>query len=135
MVHRDELIEHTVIEHQTHAWVGRIILQTEESLRSVVGLHIVHTRLGYQPLVLLTIGRESHSTMEEDFQIGPYLLKGAHSGLLQNTQQNRQHPRGYAAQVGHVGMQSLPGNALTLLLEVGKQSCLLAGNTHKCGRL
>ena len=48
---RYELVEHTVVEHQQHSWIGQIALQTEESLGGVVSFHILHPRVAYQTVV------------------------------------------------------------------------------------
>ena len=75
VIHRHELIEHTIVQHQQHRLVCRVILQAKEALAGIIGLHIVHVRTGNQLLILLTIGREGHTAMEEHLQIGPYFLQ------------------------------------------------------------
>ena len=52
LVHRQELVEHVVVEHQQHRLVRRVVLYAEEALRGVVRLHVVHTVALYDVLVL-----------------------------------------------------------------------------------
>ena len=43
-VERNKLVEHIVVEHEHHRCVGKVVLQSEETLTGVVGLHVVHLR-------------------------------------------------------------------------------------------
>ena len=38
----NEFVEHVVVEHELHGFVGRVGLQSEEAFGGVVSLHIVH---------------------------------------------------------------------------------------------
>ena len=91
-VHRNELIEHAIVEHQQHRFVVRIVLNTEEALAGIVRLHIVHIRRGYQLLILLAIRRKGHTTMEEHLDIGPHLLQMLFARHLHHTGQHGEHP-------------------------------------------
>ena len=102
LVHRNEFIEHTIVEHQQHGRVGRIILNAEEAFAGIIGFHIVHVRLGNKLLVLFPIGSESNTAVEEYFQVGPYLLQMLLAREFHHAHQNRQHPRRYTREVGHV---------------------------------
>ena len=73
-VHRDKLIENAIVYHQAHCGIARVVLQTEKALRGVVSLHVVHPGTFDELLVLFPIGGEGHPAVEEDFQVGPYLL-------------------------------------------------------------
>ena len=42
LIDRYKFIEHAVVDHHQQAVFRRIVLQSEESLRSVVGLHVMH---------------------------------------------------------------------------------------------
>ena len=75
LVHRQELVEHAIVEHKRHTAVCWVILYTEETLRGVVCLHIVHALLGNELFILFTIRCESNTAMEEYLQIRPYLLQ------------------------------------------------------------
>ena len=65
LVHRQELVEYAIVEHERHTAVCWVILYSKEALRSVVCLHIVHPLLGNELFILLTIGCEGNATMEE----------------------------------------------------------------------
>ena len=130
-VHGDELIEDTVVEHQQHRLVGWIILDTEESLAGVVGLHIVHPGRGDELFVLLTVRRESHTAVEEHLDVGPHLLQVLLARHLHHTGEYGEHPGGDAREVGDVLVHRLTGNALTLQFEVGEQGRLLLRHPHE----
>ena len=91
-VHRNELIEHPIVEHQQHRLVRRIVLNAEESLAGVIGLHIVHPWRGNQLLILLAVGREGHSAVKEHLDIRPHLFQMRLARHLHHTGQHGEHP-------------------------------------------
>ena len=74
-VHRQELVEHAIVNHEHHGSIERVVLQSEETLTGVIGLHIMHIGRGDELGVLTAIGCEGYSTMEEDFEVGPHLFE------------------------------------------------------------
>ena len=130
-IHRDELIEYPIVEHQQHRLVVGIILNTKETLAGVVGLHIVHIGRRYQLLILLAIGRKGYTTMEEHLDIGPHLLQVLLASHLHHTGQHGEHPRGHTRDICHVLIHRLTGYPFALYLEVGKQGRLLLRHTNK----
>ena len=72
LIHWQEFIEYTIVNHQHHSRIGRIVLQAEETFTGIVGFHIMHFIRANQLLVLFTIRRECNTSMEEHFQIRPY---------------------------------------------------------------
>ena len=64
---RDKFVEDVVVEHELHGLVGRIGLESEESFRSVVRLHVVHLVGRDEAQILFSVRGESHSTVEEYF--------------------------------------------------------------------
>ena len=92
LVHGDELIEDTVVEHEAHGEVGGVVLNAEEAFAGIVGLHVVHVGRRYQFPVLLAVRRERHTSMEEHFQIGPHLGQVVLTCNLQHTVHHGEHP-------------------------------------------
>ena len=72
---RSKLVEYIIVEHQHHTAISRVILYAEETLRGVVGLHIMHITLGDKLLILLTVRCKGYSSMEEHLKVRPYLLQ------------------------------------------------------------
>ena len=134
LVHRDELVEHAVVEHEHHRLVVGVVLQAEESLRGVVGLHVVHVGVADDLLILRAVGREGDSPVEEHLQVGPHLVDGLLARGLEHFHQHGQHPRRYARDVGHVLSRALGRNALPLELEVGEQRRLLLRHANEVGQ-
>ena len=130
-IHRDELVEHTIVEHEQHGLVGRVILNAEEALTGIIGLLVVHIGRGDQSLVLFPVRREGHTPMEEHLDIGPHLFQMGLTCEVHHTSQHREHPGRYAREVGDILVHRLLGNALTLHLEVGQQGYLLAGHPNQ----
>ena len=93
LVHRDELIENTVIRHHKQTGVCRIVLQPEEALGCVIGLHIMHLIRWNQGFILLPVRLETDSPMEEDLQIRPYVRKIFPTRFFQYGLDQDQHPR------------------------------------------
>ena len=119
-IHRDKLIEYTIVKHQQHRLIVWIILNAKETLAGIIGLHIVHIRRGDKPLILLTIRRKRHATMKEYLDIRPYLFEMGLSSHLHHTSQYRQHPWGYTRDIGHILRHRLLGYPLTLHLEIAQ---------------
>ena len=69
--------------------------------------------------------------MEKHFQIGPDFLQHRCAGNFHHTVQDREHPAGHTAQIGHVTVYGLSGNAVALYFKVTEQSSLLAGNSYQ----
>ena len=131
LVHRQELVEHVVVEHQQHRLVRRVVLYAEEALRGVVRLHVVHTVALYDVLVLRAVGCERYATMEEHLKVGPHLVEALLARQLEHAHQHAEHPRGHARYVRHVLVQTLAGDAVALHLEVAEQRGLLLRHTHE----
>ena len=70
----NKLVEHAVVQHEEHRLVGGVVLNAKEALGGVVRFHIVHLRTGDKAFVLLTVGRERHTAVEEHFEVGPHLV-------------------------------------------------------------
>ena len=134
ILHRDELVENTVVEHEQQRRIVEVALDAEETLTGIIRLHIMHVGFGNQLLVLLVIGCERHAPVEEHFQVGPYLVERLLAADLQDTGQHTEHPRRYTAQVGHVLLPGLVGNALALQLKVVQQRCLLLRHAYQVGQ-
>ena len=92
LVHRQELVEHVVVEHQQHRLVRRVVLYAEESLRGVVRLHVVHAVALYDVLVLRAVGRERDAAVEEHLQVGPHLVEALLARQLEHAHQHAEHP-------------------------------------------
>ena len=90
--HRDELIEHPVVKHQQHRLVRRIVLNAEESLAGVIGLHIVHPWRGDELFVLFAVGRKGHTAVKEHFDVRPHLFQMRLARHLHHTGQHGEHP-------------------------------------------
>ena len=69
--------------------------------------------------------------MEENLQVGPYLVDAFLARNLKHTHQHAEHPRRHTRQIGYVLVKTLVCNAVALQLEVGQQSRLLLGHTYK----
>ena len=96
-----ELVEHAVVYHQEHGGIGRVVLQTEEALRGVVGFHIVHAGIGDEAVILLAVGRKRHAAVEEHLQVWPHFAYRL-AGELYHAVEHRHHPRRHAAEVRDV---------------------------------
>lgn len=92
--HGNELVVHTVVEHEQHRRIGGVVLQTEESLGGVVRFEIFHFRVGQEPLVLLAIGCEVDSPVDEKFEVRPHLVEVGFARAFENPVNKRQKPRG-----------------------------------------
>ena len=49
LVHGYELVEHAVVDEQRHGFVSWVVLQSEEALAGIIGLHVVHVGRGEEP--------------------------------------------------------------------------------------
>ena len=70
-----ELVEDTVVNHQQHGRVGRVVLRAEVAFGGVISLYIMHLAAADHVFVLLSVGSEGNAAVEEHLQVGPYLLK------------------------------------------------------------
>ena len=91
----------------------------------------MHVGRRYQFPVLLAIGSECHTAMEEHLQVGPHLGQVVLASNLQHTVHHGEHPRGHTAEVGNVLLNSLVGNAVALQFEIRQQCSFLLGHTHQ----
>ena len=132
-VHRLEFIEHAVVEHQQHRLVGRVVLQSEEALRSIISLHIMHVRRRDKLLILLTVRRKGHTSVEEHFQVRPHLFQMGLPRDFHHAVEYGEHPRRNTTDVGDILVHRLTGYPFTLYLEIAKQCGLLLWNTHQVG--
>ena len=130
-VHRDELVEHVVVEHQQHSLVGRVVLQSEETFAGIICLHIVHVGTCYKSFVLTAIRSECHSSVEEYLDVRPHLLKMLFAAEFHNAGEYRQHPRRYTAEVSDVLVEGLACYTFTFLFEVGEKCCLLSRHAYE----
>ena len=130
LVHRDEFEEDAVVYHQTHGSIGRVVLQAKEAFGGVVRLHVVHRRRSDKALVLLAVGREGHTAVEEDLQVGPYVFEVLLAAKLHHAVQDGEHPRGHAAQVRHVLPNGFASDAVALDFEVAEQGCGFLRHTY-----
>ena len=87
-----ELVEHPIVKHQQHRLVSWVVLQTEEALTGIIGLHIMHVRRGNELLVLLAIRCKGHSSVEEHLQVRPNLLQMGLTCDFHHAVQNGEHP-------------------------------------------
>ena len=69
--------------------------------------------------------------MEEYLKIWPNLFQMRLAGQFHHAVEYRKHPRRYTADVGDVFRHGLAGYAVSLLLEVRQQGCLLLGYADK----
>ena len=122
----DKFKEDTIVYHQQHGRIGRVVLRAEIAFGGVVRLHIVHLRAADNLLVLFAIGCEGHSAVEEHFQVGPHFFQRLPSRFIQDMLDEHQHPRRHAGQVGHVRADGLSRNSLHLRLEFAHQGRLFA---------
>ena len=95
LIHRNEFIEHPIVEHQQHRLVIRIILNAEKAFAGIIGLLIMHIGRGDQTFVLFPVRCEGHATMEEHLDIRPYLFQMGLSREIHHTGEHREHPRRY----------------------------------------
>ena len=91
----------------------------------------MHFRCLNYLLVLLTIRSESHSTVEENFQVGPYFFQSLFSCLFKNTFDKYQHPRRYAGQACHIYRNSAVGDCFYFGFPFAHQCNFLAGYTNE----
>ena len=129
-----KLVEHVVVQHEQHGMVRGVVLDAEETFRSVVGLHVVHARRADNLLVLVAIGCKGDAAVEKHFQVRPHFVERLGTRQLQHAHQHRQHPRRHTAQVGHVLVHRLSGYAVTLHLEVAQQCCMLLRHAYEVGQ-
>ena len=128
---RDELVEDTVVNHQQHGRVGRVVLRAEVAFGGVISLYIMHLAAADHVFVLLAVGSEGNAAVEEYLQVGPYLLKALLSRLFQYMFDEYKHPGRYTGKVAYICMDGFAGNGLHFGLEVLHQGCLLAGYADK----
>ena len=69
----DKFIEYVIVYQQQHGRIGQIVLHGEKTLRGIVGLYEMHLVRIRQSLVYLPVGLERDSSVEEHFEIGPYV--------------------------------------------------------------
>ena len=91
----------------------------------------MHAGRGDELLVLLAVGREGHTAVEEHLDVGPHLLQVRLARHLHHTGEHGEHPRGHARDVRHILRHRLTGYPLALHLEVGEQRRLLLRHTHQ----
>ena len=70
----NKLIEDTVIDHQQHSRIVRVVLCAKIAFGRIVCFYIVHLGAFDNLSVLLPVRSKSYSAMEEYFQIRPYFL-------------------------------------------------------------
>ena len=87
-----ELEEGSVIQHQQHVAARRVVGHGEESLRSVVGLHVFHLLRRNQLLERRPVGRELHASVGEHLQPGPHLQQIFPARILQHAAHQREVP-------------------------------------------
>ena len=133
LVDGQELVEYAVVEHQEHALVGRVVLYAEETLAGVVGFHVVHLIACYDLLVLLAVGREGYSPVEEYLEVRPYVLDVLLSRNFENAHEHGEHPRRYAGDVCDVLVHRLAGNPVAFHLEVADEGCSLLRHPDEFG--
>ena len=115
---RDELVEHVVVEHEGHGAIARIGLETEETLRGVVGFHVAHARGRDESVVLFAIGGEGHAAVEENFEVGPHLIERFCACTFEHFHDHRHHPRRNPRNRSHVFVEGFFGNELTFAVEI-----------------
>ena len=71
LVHGDELVEYSVVKHQQHAALARVVLYGEEAFAGIVGLLVAHPWRGDELAVDTAVGAEADASVEEDLQLGP----------------------------------------------------------------
>ena len=131
LFHRNEFIEHPVVNHQHHGRVVEIILQSEETFTGIVSLHVVHFITADNLLVLFAIRGKCHSSMKEHFQIRPYLRQIICALDFHDMSDNSQHPRRHSRQIGHILVHRATRNLFHLFLKVTQQCDFLFGHTNK----
>ena len=134
LVHRYKLVEHVIVYHERHGFVCRVVLQSEESLAGIVGLHVVHTGRRDELLVLLAVRGKGYTAMEEHLQVGPHLFQVVLAAEFHHPYQNTEHPARHTRNVGDVLVHCLAGYAVALHLKVAQQCCLLARYAHQIGQ-
>ena len=119
--HRHKLIIYVVVQHQQHRRVCRVVLQAEEAFRGVVGLHVLHLRVGQQAMVLFAVGRETDAPVDEQFQVRPHLVQVGFPRALQYLVDDRQEPRRHAREAAHVLLDRDFAYFLDFLLPIAHQ--------------
>ena len=122
----NELVEDTIIDHQQHRRVRKVILRTKVSFGSIVSLYIMHLWRVNDLFVLFAVRSESHPTVEEYLQIRPYFFQCLLTGFLENTLDKYQHPRRHAGQTGHIDRDGTVGYRFYFSLPFAHQSDFLA---------
>ena len=74
-------------------------------------------------LVLLAVGREGYSPVEEYLEVRPYVLDVLLSRNFENAHEHGEHPRRYAGDVCNVLVHRLAGNPVAFDLEVADERC------------
>ena len=131
LLERNELVEHAIVNHEEHGGVGGVVLQTEEALRGIIRLHVVHALRGDEALILFAVRRESYAAMKEHLQVRPHLVEGVLARELEHAGNDGHHPRRHAAEVGNAALHGTAGNEVAFLLEVGEQGHALRGHAHQ----
>ena len=102
LVDGDELVECGEVEKQHHGVVVYVVLEGEEPFGGIVGFEITHARrIGYSG-ILFAIGFKRYSSVEKYFEIGPHIVNGVGSGLLDDVLYDGHEPRRHTRYVGDV---------------------------------
>ena len=91
----------------------------------------MHVGRGNELFILLSIGREGHTTMKEHLDVGPHLFQMRLTRHLHHAVQHGEHPRGYTTDIGDVFVHRLTGYTFALYFEVAQQSRFLLGYAHQ----
>lgn len=81
--------------------------------------------------VLFAVGGEADPSVEEHFEVGPYVFKMCLAGLFEDALDDNEHPRGNAGEVRDVGMEGLLCDFLYLGLPVVHESHFLFRDADK----
>ena len=91
----------------------------------------MHSRAAYQLFVTFAVWCESHSAVEENFQVGPYFVEVCLACYFKHAVDYRQHPRRHAAYVAYVLAGCFVCYAVALGFEIGQQSGLFARHAQQ----
>ena len=91
----------------------------------------MHIGIAYYLLVLAAIWREGYASVEEHFEVWPYLVDGVLAAEFEHTHKHRQHPRGHSRKIGDASTQRLPGYTVALHLEIGEKGRLLVWHAQQ----
>ena len=128
---RDEFVEHIVVEHERHGAIARIGLESEETFRCIVGFHVAHARRRDEAMILFAVGGESHSAVEEHFEVGPHLIDGLCTGALEHFHQHGHHPRGHACDGSHIFVKGFFGDEFALRSKSSSKAVLFEGTRKR----